>query len=195
MAVAHPQLAALNRAALMALAGRLAAVVAALHVVILIVAHILAAGFAILAAGVIVMVLAIALRLAAPGTILVIRLDILSAAQRIDARTMIRIAAGRLMAAEGVIAPEQTAHPAGGMRIGVGAAIGIAAASLCRIAVVFLIALTDHVLRNSVAVLAHRLVQMRAHLAGEVAFHAAGCQRVVPAVAGIMTGMPQGAYV
>ena len=105
---------------------------------------------------------------------LMIVLDELFAIHRIHARTMVRIAAGRLMAAEGVIAPEQTAHTARGMRVGVRAAVDVAAAALRRITEVLLIAFTDHVLRNGVAVLAHRLMQMRSHLAGKVAFHAAG---------------------
>ena len=66
------------------------------------------------------------------------------------------------------------------MRIGVGAAVGIAAAALRRIAVVLHIALADHVLRHGVAVLAHRLMQMRAAFAGKVAFHTAAGRFMVP---------------
>ena len=192
MPVANPLVAALNRTGLVNLLRRHAAIVAALHAVALVVALALEANLAGLHANMIAVFLTVAFCLAAPVAILMLSLYVFFTAELIDTRAVISIVAGRLVTAERIIAPEQTAHAACGMRIGIGAQIGIAAAALIRIAIVLLIALTDHMLRNSIAVLAHRLMLMRTILTGIMAFYAAGSGFMLLAVAGIMTRMTAG---
>jgi len=187
--VANPLAAAFNRADLMTLSGRHAAIMAALHAVALVMALALAAGLAGLHADVIAMLFAVALCLAAPVAVFMLALYVFFAVQPINAGAVIGVIAGRLMTAERIIAPEQTAHAARSMRIGIGAQIGIAAAALRRIAEMLLIALADHMLRRGIAVFAHRLMLMRAHLAGIVVFHAAGCDFMLFAVAGIVSAL------
>jgi len=89
------------------------------------------------------------------------------AGQRVDARTMIGIAAGRIMAAEAAVAPEQATLIAGGVLAGILAQIGHAAAADFRIAEMLGGLLALLVLRLSDAVLAHDSGGMTA-LAGEV---------------------------
>lgn len=151
-----------------------------------------AAGRARIAALGVTMLLAVAQTFAAVLTPLMIGLDITLTVHRIDARTMIGVSARRLMAAEGSIAPKQTAHSARRMRIGAGAPVFIAAAALRRITEMLLITLTDHVLRNRIAILAHRLVLMLAAFADVMTFHAAGRQLVRSAVAGKVSDMSAG---
>ena len=134
-----------------------------------------------------------AARRSAVAAPVVIVLHVLLALHGIDARAVVRIIARGLVTAEGIVAPQLTAHAARGMGIGVAAGILVAAAAHRRIAEVHrLVRLTGHVLRNSAAVLADRLVQVRAHLAGKVTVDAAGSQIMVAVVTGIVTGIAAG---
>lgn len=105
------------------------------------------------------------------------------ALQRIDARTMIAVAARRIVSAEALIAPEQTAHLADGMIPGILAQIGFAAAAVLRIAEMFDVLLALGMLRLRHAV---RIgLRGMAVLAGVVTFHAADRNAVIAVTADV----------
>lgn len=191
-ALAVADVLAANRARLfMDTSGSLAAVVAAAGQ-LMILAHLFRA--AALRAAVHTLAVAVLVPLAARASAIaaeVMRiLAVGLAVHRVDARTVIRLAAGRFMAAEAPVAPELAAHAARGMRIGSIAQIGFSAAAESRIAVMLRIAFAGLVLRNSVAVLADNLVIMTAAGTGKVPLDAAGRQFMVPAVAADMARIP-----
>ncbi|MBQ9740306.1 MAG: hypothetical protein IJV91_05135, partial [Kiritimatiellae bacterium] len=103
--------------------------------------------------------------------------------QRLDARTMVAVAARRIVSAEALIAPEQTAHLADGMIPGILAQIGCAAAALLRIADMFDVLLALGMLRLSHAV----RIRLRgmAVFARIVAFHAADRNAVIAVTADV----------
>lgn len=105
------------------------------------------------------------------------------ALQRIDARTMVAVAARRIVSAEALIAPEQTAHLADGMISGVFTQIGFAAAALLRIADMLDVLLALGMLRLSHAV----RIRLRgmAVFARIVAFHAADRNAVIAVTADV----------
>lgn len=134
----------------------------------------------------------LAARTSAVAAEIMIILDVLLAAHRIHARTMMSLIARGLVTAKALITPELTAHAAGSVRIGLAAGIGHTASAVNRIAVVLRIALTGLVLRNSIAVLAHNLIIVAAAGTGIMTFHAAGSQLVIPAVAADMARITAG---
>ena len=95
------------------------------------------------------------------------------AGQRIHARTMVGVAAGRIVAAEAAVAPEQTALETGGMLARILAQIRHIAAAHFRITEVFSRLFALLVLRSCIAILAHYLGRMSA-FARKVSFYAAG---------------------
>lgn len=136
-----------------------------------------------------VSMLAGALALSAKMAKLMVFLRVGLSLHLVYARTMVGIVARGFMAAQRAVTPQQAAHAAGCMRIGFGAPVGIAAAAVRRIAVVLLIALTDLVLRGSIAILADHLVMiMLAAVAGVMIRHAAIRQLMGLSIAGVVAG-------
>ena len=180
---------AADRTRIMLDTGGYAGIMTAGHLMALVVALGVAALGADIHAELITVRFAIALIPAAPPAFCMLSLHVRFAIELIHARTMVGVSAWRFMTAEAAVAPEQAAHTARGMRIGIGAEIRIAAAALRRITDMLHVALTGHMLRFGIAVFAHGLVLMRARLTGIVAFHATGSKFMIFAVAQHMARM------